>query len=63
MSLIRRLISNLRLNSLDQFRKQSSRLVLEEHSHCEVPAGYLGMQAEFFVIEFRNLKFQPRGGD
>jgi hypothetical protein len=30
---------------------------------CEVPTGYLGMQAEFFVIEFRELKFQPRGGD
>ena len=25
---------------------------------CEVPTGYIGMQAEFFFIEFRNLKFQ-----
>jgi hypothetical protein len=28
-----------RLNSLDRFRKQPGRLVLEEHSHCQVPAG------------------------
>ena len=27
---------------------------------CEVPTGYLGMQAEFFFIEFRNLKFRPK---
>jgi hypothetical protein len=27
---------------------------------CEVPSGYLGMQAEFFFIEFRELKFQPK---
>ncbi|MCI0680896.1 MAG: DUF1080 domain-containing protein [Gemmataceae bacterium] len=25
---------------------------------CPVPRGYLGMQAEFFVIEFRNLRFR-----
>lgn len=30
---------DLKLNSLDRFRKASRRLVLEEHSHCEVPAG------------------------
>jgi hypothetical protein len=28
---------------------------------CEVPSGYLGMQAEFFFIEFRNPRFQPKG--
>ena len=27
------------LNSLSRFRKQPGRLVLEEHGHCEVPAG------------------------
>jgi hypothetical protein len=31
------------LNSLSRFRKQSGRLVLEEHSHCEVPAGCGGV--------------------
>jgi hypothetical protein len=25
---------------------------------CEVPRGHVGMQAEFFFIEFRNLKFR-----
>jgi hypothetical protein len=25
---------------------------------CAVPRGYLGLQAEFFYIEFKNLKFQ-----
>jgi len=32
-----------KLNTLDRFRKQSERLVLEEHSHCEVPAGCGGV--------------------
>jgi hypothetical protein len=31
------------LNSLERFRKRSERLVLEEHSHCEVPAGCGGV--------------------
>jgi len=31
------------LNSLDRFRKQPGRLVLEEHGHCEVPAGCGGV--------------------
>lgn len=31
------------LNSLSRFRKQSARLVLEEHSHCEIPAGCGGV--------------------
>lgn len=26
---------------------------------CQVPRGYVGLQAEFFFIEFRNLKFTP----
>jgi len=37
------------LNSLSRFRKQSGRLVLEEHSHCEVPAGCGGV-----VLRWRN---------
>jgi hypothetical protein len=38
-----------RLNSLDRFRKQPGRLVLEEHGHCEVPAGCGGV-----VLRWRN---------
>lgn len=38
-----------KLNSLDRFRKQSDRLVLEQHSHCEVPAGCGGV-----VLRWRN---------
>lgn len=38
-----------RLNSLDRFRKQSGKLVLEEHAHCEVPAGCGGV-----VLRWRN---------
>jgi hypothetical protein len=34
---------NQQLNSLERFRKQSGRLVLEQHSHCEVPAGCGGV--------------------
>jgi hypothetical protein len=37
------------LNSLDRFRKQSGRLVLEEHGHCEIPAGCGGV-----VLRWRN---------
>lgn len=37
------------LNSLDRFRKRSGRLVLEQHSHCEVPAGCGGV-----VLRWRN---------
>lgn len=33
----------LRLNTLNRFRKQSQRLLLEEYSHCEVPAGCGGV--------------------
>jgi len=39
----------LRLNSLSRYSKQSPRLVLEEHSHCEVPAGCGGV-----VLRWRN---------
>jgi hypothetical protein len=42
-------MSKQRLNSLDRFRKQPGRLVLEEHSHCEVPAGCGGV-----VLRWRN---------
>ncbi len=41
--------SEQRLNSLDRFRKDPGRLVLEEHSHCEVPAGCGGV-----VLRWRN---------
>jgi hypothetical protein len=37
------------LNSVDRFRKQPGRLVLEEHGHCEVPAGWGGV-----VLRWRN---------
>src|SRR5215212_3654195 len=37
------------LNSLSRFRKQPGKLVLEEHSHCEVPAGCGGV-----VLRWRN---------
>lgn len=33
----------LKLNSVDRFRKRPERLVLEEYSHCEVPAGCGGV--------------------
>jgi hypothetical protein len=38
-----------RLNSLARSRKQPQRLVLEEHGHCEVPAGCGGV-----VLRWRN---------
>jgi hypothetical protein len=34
---------DLRLNGLERYRKTSSRLALEVHSHCEVPAGCGGV--------------------
>mgnify|MGYP001258158642 CR=1 FL=1 len=34
---------DLKLNSLSRFSKSSPRLVLEEYSHCEVPAGCGGV--------------------
>lgn len=34
---------DLRLNTLHRFAKHSQRLVLEEHTHCEVPAGCGGV--------------------
>lgn len=38
----------LRLNSLSRFSKQSPRLHLEEHSHCEVPAGCGGVVLRWY---------------
>jgi hypothetical protein len=38
-----------RLNSVERFRKQPGRFVLEVHSHCEVPAGCGGV-----VLRWRN---------
>lgn len=35
--------AELRLNSLDRWQKVSSTLILEQHSHCEVPAGCGGV--------------------
>jgi hypothetical protein len=34
---------DLRLNSLSRYTKRSPEYVLEEHSHCEVPAGCGGV--------------------
>lgn len=34
---------DLRINRAHRYRKHSPRLVLEEHSHCEVPAGCGGV--------------------
>jgi len=34
---------DLNLNSLGRYAKHSSRLILEQHSHCEVPAGCGGV--------------------
>ena len=45
---------DLRLNTLHRFAKQSPRLVLEEHSHCEVPAGCGGV-----VMRWRNPNAGP----
>src|SRR5712691_2450458 len=42
-------MSSADLNSLERFRKQPGRLVLEEHGHCEVPAGCGGV-----VLRWRN---------
>ncbi len=42
-------MADQQLNSLDRFRKQPGKLVLEEHSHCEVPAGCGGV-----VLRWRN---------
>src|ERR1051326_7922597 len=39
----------LKLNSLGRYGKNASRLILEEHSHCEVPAGCGGV-----VLRWRN---------
>lgn len=39
---------DLRLNSVDRFQKNSERLVLEEHGHCEVPAGCGGVVLRWF---------------
>lgn len=41
----------LKLNSISRHSKQSPQLVLEEHSHCEVPAGCGGV-----VFRWRNYK-------
>jgi hypothetical protein len=40
---------DLKLNSLGRYGKNSARLILEEHSHCEVPAGCGGA-----VLRWRN---------
>jgi hypothetical protein len=40
---------DLKLNSLPRFLKKSPQLILEEHSHCEVPAGCGGV-----VLRWRN---------
>ena len=40
--------NDLNLNSIDRFEKQSERLILEEHGHCEVPAGCGGVVLRWF---------------
>jgi hypothetical protein len=40
---------SLKLNSVDRYVKSSPRYVLEEHGHCEVPAGCGGV-----VLRWRN---------
>ncbi len=58
---------DLKLNSLDRYRKQSPRLILEEHSHCEVPAGCGGVVLRWnnpdraLPVRFRWLK--PKGSE
>ena len=39
---------DLKLNSLSRFSKQSPRLHLEEHGHCEVPAGCGGVVLRWY---------------
>ena len=38
----------MRLNSVSRYSKESSRLILEEHSHCEIPAGCGGAVLRWF---------------
>jgi len=33
--------------------------VVNEYAECEVPRGYVGLEAEGYRIEFRNLKLKP----
>src|SRR5438445_6708984 len=40
---------DLRLNSISRYSKESPRLILEEHGHCEVPAGCGGV-----ILRWRN---------
>ena len=42
-------MADQQLNSVERFRKQPGRLVLEEHGNCEVPAGCGGV-----VLRWRN---------
>ena len=42
-------MTDLKLNSISRYAKRSSRLVLEAHDHCEVPAGCGGV-----VLRWRN---------
>ena len=44
---------DLDINTVDRFRKRSTKLILEHHSHCEVPAGCGGV-----VMRWRD----PRDG-
>jgi hypothetical protein len=51
-------MSKKALNSLDRFRKHPGQLVLEEHGHCEVPAGCGGV-----VLRWRNPNPSPPRGE
>ena len=49
---------DLRLNSVSRYSKESSRLVLEEHSHCEIPAGCGGVILRWFnPVRATSLEF------
>lgn len=59
---------DLRLNTLQRYRKVSSRLALEVHSHCEVPAGCGGVVLRWrrpdaeFGIAFSSFLSAPSEG-
>jgi hypothetical protein len=36
-------MGELKLNDLDRYHKRSASLILQEYSHCEVPAGCGGV--------------------
>ncbi len=49
---------NLKINSLSRYSKQSSRLILEEHGHCEVPAGCGGVVLRWNNPHHQSIPFR-----